>query len=137
VNKVKRDKIDIVFSKLVRRKSKGICAVGVLYPDLCKSPRNNWKYGMDCSHTGFGRRNQSTRYSFLNCDAVCKGCHRKLGESSIFATEFKYKQLGSKKFHKLTDERNQLCKRTKADKEELYQDLKRQFKELDEDFDFA
>ena len=81
-------------------------------PKVCKSPVNSWKYGMDCSH-------------------------RKLGESSIFATDFKYKQLGSKKFHKLTDERNQLCKRTKADKEDLYQDLKRQLKELDEDFDFA
>ena len=34
-------------------------------------------------------------------------------------------------------ESNKLCKRTKADKEELYQDLKRQLKELDEDFDFA
>ena len=100
-------------------------------PEVCKSPFNSWKYEMDCSHTGFGRRNQSTRYSFLNCDAVCKGCHGKLGESGIFASAFKYKQLGSKKFHKLTDERNQLCKRTKADKEELYQDLKRQFKELD------
>ena len=137
MKKIKRNKIDVIFSQLVRRKSQGICAVGKIMPEVCKTPFNSWKYEMDCSHTGFGRRNQSTRYSFLNCDAVCKGCHRKLGESGIFASEFKYKQLGSKKFHKLTDERNQLCKRTKAEKEELYQDLKRQFKELDEDFDFA
>jgi len=53
------------------------------------------------------------------------------------AYEFKSKQLGKKKFRKLVQESNKLCKRSKADKEDLYQDLKRQLKELDEDFDFA
>ena len=137
MNKVKRDKIDKVFSELIRRKSKGVCAVSKVMPDICKSPINKWKYGMDCSHTGFGRRNQSTRFSFLNCDAVCKGCHRKLGESSIFASSFKYKQLGARKFNELTDESNKVCKRSKADKEDLYKDLKEQLKELDQDFDFV
>ena len=134
---VKRDKLDIVFSQLVRRKSRGICAVGILYPDVCKSPCNDWKYGMDCSHTGYGRRNRSTRYSFLNCDAVCKGCHGKLGESGIFANAFKRKQLGSKKFNQLLKEGNTIVKRTKQDREELYQDLKFQLKELNKDFDYV
>ena len=134
---IRRDKLDRAFSELIRRKSQGICAVSRLMPDVCKSPVNSWKYGMECSHTGFGRRNQSTRYSFLNCDAVCRGCHRKLGENPIMAYEFKSKQLGKKKFRKLVQESNKLCKRSKADKEDLYQDLKRQLKELDEDFDFA
>jgi len=137
LNKVKRDKIDKVFSELIRRKAKGVCAVSKVMPDICKSPINKWKYGMDCSHTEFGRRNQSTRFSFLNCDAVCKGCHRKLGESSIFASSFKYKQLGARKFNELTDESNKVCKRSKADKEDLYKDLKEQLKELDQDFDFV
>jgi len=95
-------------------------------PDECKSPVNNWKYNMDCSHTGFGRRKQAVRYSFLNCDAVCKGCHRKLGEHPMMAVEYKRKQLGKKKFQELIEEANTICKRTKADKEELYQDLKKQ-----------
>ena len=134
---IKRDKLDRAFSELIRRKSKGVCAVSRLMPDVCRSPHNDWKYGMECSHTGFGRRKRSVRYSFLNCDAVCRGCHRKLGENPIMAYEFKTKQLGKVRFRKLVKESNQLCKRTKAEKEELYQDLKRQLKELDEDFDFA
>ncbi len=134
---IRRDKLDRAFSELIRRKSQGICAVSRLMPDVCKSPVNSWKYGMECSHTGFGRRKQSVRYSFLNCDAVCRGCHRKLGENPIMAYEFKSKQLGKKKFRKLVKESNKLCKRSKADKEDLYQDLKRQLKELDEDFDYA
>jgi hypothetical protein len=53
------------------------------------------------------------------------------------AYEFKVEQLGKIKFRKLVQESNKLCKRSKTDKEELYQDLKSQLKELDEDFDFA
>lgn len=83
---------------------------------------------MDNSHTLIGRRNKSTRYYWDNCDALCKGCHRKVEESALLAYDFKYKQIGSDGMKRLIKKRNTITKRTIKDKKELLDEIQ---KELD------
>ena len=131
-------KLDKVFSELVRRRSGGVCAMWKIKPDTCKSPHNDWKYGMDCSHTAYGRRRKSLRYDFDNCDALCKGCHRKVEESALLAHEFKYEQLGSEGIRRLTTKSNLLVKRTVDDKKELLSYLQKELDlEYENDFNYG
>ena len=83
---------------------------------------------MDNSHTLVGRRNKATRYCEDNCDALCKGCHRKVEESALLAYDFKLKQLGEEGMARLTKQKNKIVKRTIDDKKELLIKLQ---KELD------
>ena len=119
--------LDRTFSELVRRRSGGVCALSKVFPDVCKSPHNDWKR-MDNSHTLVGRRNKATRYCEDNCDALCKGCHRKVEESALLAYELKSIQLGEEGMQRLIQRRNTIVKRTIDDKKELLIKLQ---KELD------
>ena len=131
------NRLDRAFSELVRRRSGGVCAMHKVYPDVCKSPHNHYK-GMDNSHTLIGRRNKSTRYDWDNCDALCKGCHRKVEESALLAYEFKLKQLGSDGMRRLIDKRNTITKRTTEDKKELLTEIKRELDlERENDYNYG
>ena len=127
------NRLDRAFSELVRRRSGGVCAMYKIFPDVCKSHHNHYKQ-MDNSHTLIGRRNKSTRYDLDNCDALCKGCHRKVEESALLAYELKNKQLGPEGMKRLINKRNTLTKRTVEDKKELLNEIQRELdleRELD------
>ena len=89
--RIKRNKLDILFSEYIRKKAKGICE---------RCGRNmGWK-NLDCSHF-HGRRKMSVRYNEQNCSALCKGCHRFFTENPAQHTDFFIKRLGEKEYKKL------------------------------------
>ncbi|WP_265524641.1 hypothetical protein [Providencia rustigianii] len=69
---LKRDKLDIVFSQLVRERANYVC-------DYCGRQFRHEPSKLHCSHFK-SRRHKSTRYHPFNAFAHCVGCHRKLGE---------------------------------------------------------
>jgi hypothetical protein len=89
---IKRTPLDILFSKYLRIRSKGICA-------RCKH-FFDWKYQMEVSHFK-GRRSKSGRWNEDNVDPTCKGCHRFFEENPHEYVEWKKKQLGEERYDKL------------------------------------
>ena len=59
----------------------------------------------------FGRRSENTRFSEVNVDVLCSGCHRKFHERPSEYNNWKLKKLGQKEFNKLTLEANRYKKR--------------------------
>lgn len=118
---LKRDKLDKVFSELVRARSDYTCErCRKYYPE-------GQRQGLDCSHY-FGRRGNSTRHLGLNCFAHCRGCHQYLSSNPHEFTAWVKDRLGDVNYEALVKRRNQICKRPKAEKEEMYQHFKAQLK---------
>ncbi len=68
--KIKRDKADDLFSKLVRERAGWACETcGRYYPE-------GHRQGLHCSHI-FSRRHQATRWHPDNAIAECFGCHQR------------------------------------------------------------
>ena len=89
--RIKVDKLDVLFSRLVRLRAGGkceYCGKLKLLPHL------------QCSHF-HGRRKRSTRYDPDNAVGVCFSCHQYLGSNPYQHTEFFKKHLGSEKFDAL------------------------------------
>ncbi len=78
--KIRRDKADELFSKLVRERAGWCCETCGKY-----FPEDN-RQGLHCSHL-YSRRHQSTRYDPGNAIAQCFGCHQKYGSDPV---EFTY-----------------------------------------------
>ena len=120
--KIRIDKRDTTFSKLVRLRAQFNCE---------KCGRHFPKgHGLQCSHF-FGRRHQSTRYDPDNAAAHCFVCHMFFGENPIAFTAWIKRHLGDVRYEALQLRHSQIVKRTKADLEELYRHLKEQLKALE------
>ncbi len=120
--KIKRNKIDILFSKLVRQRDDWTCtACGKYYPE-------GRRQGLHCSHI-FSRRHTATRWSFDNAVAHCFACHQRLGENPVDFTRWAEDRFGKGFIELLREKAHSVCKMTKAEKEELYQHLKQCEKE--------
>jgi len=85
-----------------------------------------WKH-LQCSHF-FSRRSKATRWDLDNAAGLCFSCHMYLGGNPYVHTEWFKKRLGSEKFEQLVIRVNMIVKRSKADKEQLYRELKEQVK---------
>jgi len=130
-------KLDSAFSELVRRRSKGVCAMSKVLPDVCESPVNDWRK-MDNSHTAHSRVYSSLRYDFDNCDALCKSCHFKVHKNPLIVHDFKWKQLGSEGMRRLIDKRNTIIKRFDHDKQELLDEIERELAiERENDYNYG
>jgi len=87
--RIKIRKSDQVFSKYICQKAKKICArCGNKTPTIQNS--HFW-----------GRKRENTRFDELNCDALCYGCHQNLGANPGEFRDWKFEQLGEKKYNLL------------------------------------
>ena len=118
---LKRTKLDIVFSNLIRERAEWKC-------ERCKKyyPEGH-RQGLDCSHF-YGRRHRSTRWHPDNAFAHCRGCHQYLGSNPAIFNAWALKQLGDTRYDWLLRRHNEVVKYTKADLEEFYQHLIAQHK---------
>ena len=113
--KIRRDSLDILFSKYIRMKAGGIC-------EYCGKG-----LALQCSHF-HGRRKRSTRWDEENCCVLCMSCHMYLGEHPNKHCAWFKKRLGSEKFEKLNIRAEII---TKLDKEEIKASLLEKLKILE------
>ena len=122
--KIRIDKRDTVFSKLIRLRARWNCdRCGRYFP---------MGHGLQAAHI-FSRRHQSTRYDPDNAIALCFADHQYFGENPTIFTAWVKKHLGDVRYEALQLRHMLIVKRTKADAEELYQHLKEQFAALQMD----
>ena len=121
--KIRIDKRDTIFSKLIRTRDKWTC-------QRCGRKYEEGSQGLHCSHF-FSRRHRGTRWSVENAAAHCMGCHAYLGGNPIEFAEWIEAYLGRDRFSQLRMKAMKVTKFTKADLEWIYQDLKAQLKELE------
>lgn len=120
--KIKRDKVDIVFSQLIRERDDWTCQrCGTKY-----APNSR---GLECSHF-FSRRHQATRHDPDNACAKCSGCHSYLGGEPILFQSWIRTYLGEVRYSELLEKHRMIKKRTKVEKAELYQHLKSELAKL-------
>lgn len=121
--KIKVNKLDAVFSKLIRLRDGYVC-------QRCKRYFVDG-HGLQASHF-YSRRHQSTRYDPDNCCAHCFACHQYLGGNPIEFASWIRNYLGDGRYEILTEKHNRIVKRTKKEQDELYQHLKDQLWKLEQ-----
>ncbi len=122
--KIKLDKIDKVFSRLVRCRANWTCEkCGTFYEE-------GNRQGLHCSHI-YGRARKSTRWSDLNAVAHCMGCHRFLTANPIIFSEWAKDYLGDENYFKLTRLANTPTRLNDSIKKEIYDDLRAQLKVME------
>jgi hypothetical protein len=119
---VKRDKLDILFSKLIRERSDYSC-------DRCHLNFRHETHGLQCSHF-VTRGHHTLRWEPLNAAAHCISCHFKLGADPVLFAEWICEYLGHEKYEALKLKKQTLIKRSKADKEALYRVMKAEEKRM-------
>ena len=92
--KIKRDKADDLFSKLVRERAGWTCEH--CHKHYLEGNRN----GLECSHF-YGRRHKAVRWHPLNAAAHCTRCHTQLGGDPVEFREWIRGYLGEQDFNKL------------------------------------
>ena len=116
---IRRDKLDAIFSTLVRERAGFHCeACGKYFPE-------GQRQGLHCSHF-FGRRHKSVRWAPLNAFSHCYACHQRFGESPYAFTRWVEARIGPREMELLTERAHGVVKLTKADKEDIYTHMKAQ-----------
>lgn len=89
--RIKLDKNDTLFSKMVRERDGWRC-------QFCLTQYEPPTNGLQNSHF-WGRGNKTTRFDPLNCDALCYGCHSKHeGNKQGYYREWKTAQIGKRAY---------------------------------------
>lgn len=83
----------------------------------------------DCGHY-FSRKNQSTKYSEVNCHAECSGCNRFKADHLHGYHDNLLKKIGQERFDLLQWESNQTKKYTEFELETLIEYYTKKVKEL-------
>ena len=86
--KIKRNQLDILFSRYIRLKGNGKCEYCGIKKDFEQ---------LQCSHF-YGRRKLSTRYEPDNVSCLCFSCHQRLGENPEEHRQFFMRRLGPKRY---------------------------------------
>ena len=121
---MKRDKLDIIFSKLVRERADWTCEMcGKKFPEDAPN--------LHCSHI-YGRRYRSTRWHGNNATAMCFACHRSVTEQPLEFSAWVLATFGEGHCTALKTRRNAILKLSKPEKEEFYQFMKAQLERLKE-----
>jgi len=120
--KIRIDKRDTVFSKLIRLRARWNC-------ERCGRYFQHG-HGLQCSHF-YGRRHRATRWDIDNAAAHCFGCHKRLGENPMEFAAWIRGYLGDVRYEALTERHRKIVKRTKAELEELYEHFKRELAALE------
>jgi 5-methylcytosine-specific restriction endonuclease McrA len=114
--RIKRDKADELFSKLIRN-SYPIC-------QACGMRRASQV------HHFKGRRYQAVRFSKENIWSVCFPCHRRFHEDPEWGREKMIKRLGVNGYDDFNKMANYICKRNKLDKKILAITFKKELESL-------
>lgn len=122
--KIRIDKRDVVFSRIVRLRARFNCEKCGRYFPL--------GHGLQCAHV-FSRRHQSTRYDPDNAIALCFTDHQYFGEHPTIFTAWIKKKLGDVRYEALEARHSTIVKRTKSEAAELYEHLKDQYRTLQDD----
>ena len=88
---IKVNQGDIAFSKYIRLKAKQCAKCGR------KGSGEKGIVGLQASHF-HSRRKWSTRYDEINVDVLCVNCHSYFTSHKTEYEEWKFKQLGQKKY---------------------------------------
>jgi hypothetical protein len=117
--KIKLDKNDILFSKMIRERD-GKCV-------FCGKIAMQSK--LECSHF-WGRGDKHNRFNPDNCDTLCWYDHmQNEGNKQGKYRDFKIKQLGKKVYNEMERKHYQETKKYgEFEKEKLHQILKEQYK---------
>nr|AKH47993.1 hypothetical protein SARI_02660 [uncultured marine virus] len=118
--KIKIDKIDSLFSKMIRERDKWRCIFcGNVYEPPTSALHN--------SHF-WGRGHKSTRYDARNCDALCYGCHvRNEGNKQGYYRDFKIEQLGRRVYNSLEKKARGIVQFGEYEKKQTYEALKKTY----------
>lgn len=120
---LKRDKLDKVISDIVRQRENWTCErCGKYFPE-------GHRQGLHASHL-YSRRHASTRHHTRSIFAHCFACHQYLGGNPVEFTAWARDALGDAAFEELRERHHKTVKRTKAEKEEMYQWYKAQLEYL-------
>jgi len=117
---MKRNPLDVDFSKLVRLRSNYTC-------EHC-GKRNVSAQGLDCSHL-WGRKRRSVRWHPSNAAAHCMGCHAYLGANPILFAAWIKKHLGDQ-HERIRDQAQAITHWKKADLAEIRAQLKSELKRV-------
>ena len=116
---MKRDKYDIVFSKLIRSLAGHRC-------EYCKKADGQ----IDCAHI-FGRRHRHTRWDVDNAVALCRYHHRYFSENPVLFFDWLSAYLGDERLDALRLKAHQVKKWTSAEKTDLYSYLKAELEKVE------
>lgn len=94
--KIRIDKLDRLFSQVIRLRAKGICEIGGEF-------RGHER--LACCHN-WGRRKQSVRWDLDNACAGCFYHHRMIDENAEDKISFFKKYLGEKRYKELNQRAN-------------------------------
>jgi len=117
--KIKKNKIDRVFSDLVRERNNYVCQ------NCCEGNRHR-PHAFDCAHI-MGRRNVGLRWHPDNCLALCRSCHIFFTEHPFDFRDFCVDQFGEDRVAELRLISNQTVKWNKPLREEIYKHYKREW----------
>ncbi len=109
--KIRREKLDILFSELVREAADWHC-------QKCMRKCFQGDGILDCSHF-YGRRHRVTRWHPDNVAAHCKSCHRWLQDRPMEFAAWIRGFLGDVRYDRLRERHRQSVKYTKTDKLEM------------------
>ena len=116
--KVKIDKRDTVFSKLVRERANQLCE---------RCGRHSSEVALQCSHI-FSRRHVATRWHPDNAQCLCFGCHKWWHESPAQSGVWIRELLGDGVIDLLEERRNQIKKYSKVVREDIHRHLLSEYK---------
>jgi hypothetical protein len=112
---MKRDKLDVLFSKLVRERSGWRC-------ECCGKQYEPNSQGLHCSHL-VGRRHRGTRWHPDAAAAHCYSCHQKLGANPIVFRNWIVRHLGEARALAIQARAQAVCKLSKPDLKEIEMQL--------------
>lgn len=118
--KVRQDKLDVIFSKLIRLRDNNTCQ---------RCGRTAATVKIECSHF-WSRRHQATRHHPDNACAHCFTCHQYLGENPVEFQSWIRGYLGDERYAALNNLHHTIVKRTKVEKAALYSHLRQQYAAL-------
>lgn len=119
---LKKDKLDTVFSLLVRERSEWKC-------ENCGRDFSANRASLHCSHIN-GRRHNSTRWHPYNALAHCVGCHRNLGGEPVQFTRHAEYEYGEMTVEQVARAALHPMKIKPWQKEEIYQHYKQELARL-------
>ena len=120
--KIRRKKLDVIFSKLVRERANYTC-------QACCVNKRHEPGTLDCAHI-MSRRSVSLRWHPKNAVALCRGCHMFYTDHPFDWNDWCIDNLGSDLVSELRIIANKPVKWTKRDREDIYLHYQDQFKKM-------
>ena len=117
--KIRRDKADDLFSKLVRERAGWACETcHKYYPEGSRQ-------GLHCSHL-YSRRHKATRWYPQNAFAQCYGCHQKYGSDPLEFVRTLETIFGRKRLDELAARKESILPMSKVYKAQIVKNLQQE-----------